>query len=401
MTTDSDFFPPLAVADDNCAPVVARIEHIDEQTPLGFSALDVLTRLAGARSSPLVWIPPQENQEYLLTYGPEQGPSTLAFELRALDGPILYRYRAPLLLAPEDTTCDGDGGALQIPVSVTLQSTAQGLAESFDAVLEANVPYRAHLSQSFEPGSLRGSLGLAHVSSLDPERSFWLGPVTLNAELWEGGSAGSLSVYVGASHAKESKALRAPPLAATQPGSLAAWPSAAACEGAAASLPSDARVLGFSVQDVLAELREGGPRQLTWSNGSTMSMRLELDADEAELCQEVGEALSFAVTLRAQSDDGGLDVRLPVRVDALDAGGRIGEINIESAEPDAPYPIAAGATGAGTSVDMEGYRAVLVGLEWTHARDRDTGTLSLRGVDAQAPDRDGAYPSTAITSGRW
>jgi hypothetical protein len=401
MTTDSDFYPALAAADDNCAPVVIRIERIDEPTPLGFSARDVLTRLAGARSSPLVWIAPQENQEYLLTYGPEQGPSTLAFELRAQDGPILYRYRAPLLLAPDDTTCEGDGGALQIPVSVTLQSTAQGLAESFDAVLEANVPYRGHLSKSFDPGSLRGSLGLAHVSSLDPERSFWLGPVTLDADVWEGGSAGSLSVYVGSSHVKESKELRAPPLAATQPGSLAAWPSAAACEGAATSLPSDARVLGFSVQDVIEQLREGGPRQLTWSNGSMMSMRLELDSEQAELCQEVGEALSFSVTLRARSDDGGLDVRLPVRVDALDAGGRIGDISIVSAEPDAPYPIAAGATGAGTSVDMEGYGAVLVGLEWTHARDRDTGILSLRGVDAEAPDRNGIYPSTAITSGRW
>jgi hypothetical protein len=92
---------------------------------------------------------------------------------------------------------------------------------------------------------------------------------------------------------------------------------------------------------------------------------------------------------------------LPVRVNAVDAGGSIGDISIESAEPDAPYPIAGGATGAGTNVDMEGYSAVLVGLEWTHARDRDTGMLSLRGVDAAAPDRNGVYPSTAITSGRW
>lgn len=400
MTADNgDYFPALAAADDNCAPAVTRIEHIDEPTPLGFSALDVLTRLAGSRSSALVWVAPPENQEYLLTYGPEQGPSTLTFELRAQDGPILYRYRTPLLLAPDDTACDG--GALQIPVSVTLESTAQGLAESFEAMLETNVPYRAHLSKSFEPGSLRGSLGVAHVSSLDPERSFWLGAVSLDADVWEGGSAGSLSVYVGSSHVKESKELRAPARPATQPGSLAAWPSAAACEGSAISLPVDARVLGFSARDVLEQLGEGGPRQLTWSNGSTMSMRLELESDAAELCQEVGEALSFGVTLRARSADGGLDVQVPVRVDALDVGGAIGDIKIESAEPDAPFPIAGGATGAGTSIDMEGYDAVLVGLEWTHARDRDTGLLSLRGVDAETPDRNGIYPSTAITNGRW
>jgi hypothetical protein len=387
----------LPTSDDDCIEAVTPIEHSDDQTPLGFSAVDVLSHVAGPRSEPLFWLEPPSNQEYLLSYGPEHGRSTIGLDLRLNDGPILHRHRTPSLGAPDETTCDP--GALEIPVVVTVESAAQGLAESFDAVLRASTPYRGHLSKALEPAVLRGSLGLAHVTSLDPERSFWLGAVTLEADVWEGGSAGSLSIYVGASHARPSKELRAPPSEAEQPGQLAAWPSAQSCEGTALALPTNARVLGFSVDDVLEQLRADGSRQLTWSDGRVTPVRLELDAAESELCQEIGEHLSFGLTLRARSEDGSLDVRLPVQVDALDAGGTIGDIAIESAEPDAPYPVARAVEGA--RVDTEGYRSVLVDLEWSHAGDRDSGSLSLRGVDAAQPDANGTYPSTPITSGRW
>jgi hypothetical protein len=395
---DADVFPVLPTSDDNCGPVVTPIEHGDETTTLGFSAIDALSRLAGPRSSPLYWRPPPENQEYLLTYGSEQGLSTLALDVRQGDGPILHRFRAPLLGAPDDTTCDS--GALHIPVIIALESASQGLAESFDAVLEVREPYRGHLSKSLEPGALRGSLGLAHVVSLDPERSFWLGPIQFEADIWQDGSVGSLSVHVGASHAQESKELRPPPPDPEQPGPLAAWPSLSSCESAAVALPTSAKVLGFSVDDVLEQLRAGAPRTLTWSDGSMTAVRLELGAEKPELCQEVEERLRFRALLRARSDDGSLDLRLPVQVDALDVGGSIGDISVENVDPEVPYPLERSA-GAGASFDAQGYRAVLVGLEWSIAGGRDTGWLSLRGVDATQPNASGSYPSTELTSVRW
>jgi hypothetical protein len=94
-------------------------------------------------------------------------------------------------------------------------------------------------------------------------------------------------------------------------------------------------------------------------------------------------------------------VRLPVRVEALDAGGSIGAISIESAQPEVPYAVSEEANGAGAGFAADDYRAVLVSLEWTHAGARDTGTLSLRGVDAALPDPSGSYPSSPISSGRW
>ena len=368
---DDGTFPMLPASDDDCAPAVTRIEHADEPTPLGFSAVDVLGRLAGPRSSPLYWRPAPENQEYLLDVR-TQGR---ALDARARSAPrrkapSCHRYRTPLLGAPDDTTCDA--GSLQIPVVVTLESANQGLAESFDALLEAREPYRGHLSKSLEPGALRGSLGLAHVVSLDPERAFWLGSVELDADVWQGGSVGSLSVHLGARHAKESKALRAPPSEPEQPGPLAAWPSSSSCDGAAVALPTSAKVLGFSVDDVLDWLRDGGPPELTWSDGSATAVQLELSAEEQELCQEVGERLRFSVMLRARSQDGSLDVRLPLRVDALGAGGTLGDISVESADPEAPHVIERSASAI---VEAEGYRAVLVSLELVHRRRSRHGVV--------------------------
>ena len=224
----------------------------------------------------------------------------------------------------------------------------------------------------------------------------------IEADVWEDGSQGSISVQLAADHAKESKELRMPPEPPTQPRSLAVWPSLQPCDDEEArSLPAAAKELGFSVNDVLEELRQGGQRQLTWSDGSTTLVRLELGADELELCQEVGTSLRFAVMLRAQSDDGSFDVRLPVRVDALDAGGTIGEIRIESAQPEVPYPVSEQANGAGSGFAADDYRALLVSIDWTHQGAHDTGSLSLRGVDAALPDESGSYPSSALTSGRW
>src|SRR5262245_45917243 len=82
------YFP--AGDDDGCVPVVTPIASVDEPTPLGFSAIEALQRLAGPRSSPLVWLEPAPNDEYLLTLGPERGSSTLDFDLRVQDGPIVH-----------------------------------------------------------------------------------------------------------------------------------------------------------------------------------------------------------------------------------------------------------------------------------------------------------------------
>ena len=389
---------PSAAVNSSCAPGLDRVEHVDEPTPLGFSAVDVLTRLSGANSVSVDWIEPPASDEYILSYGPEQGRSSLTLDVRLSDGPILHRYSVPTAFAPEDTQCDA--GQLEIPVEVALLSAGAALDERFQAVLIASVPYRGRITKTIEPRKLAGGLNFGQLTSLDPERHFELGPLDLDTTLWEGGSMGSLSAHIDARYAMPSKALRPPPLEPAQPGPLAEWPSARACEGAAHSLPSDAAVLGFSAADVLTQLTRSEPRQLAWSDGTTKPVRFELTNAPTEICQTIDETLGFDATLRAQSEDRDLDVELPVHIDAAGAGGRIGEIQVTSLDPDSPRPLAEGRRRR-SDTDLYGYRSVLIGVEWTHNGEGDFGSLSLRGVDSSAPDGEGNYPSTALGSGRW
>lgn len=372
------FFLQAPLADDMCEPVAEQVEHIDQPTPLGFSAIDVLNRLAGQHAAPLVWIEPGSNPEYGLAYGPERGTSSVMMQVRAADGVILYRYRTPALGAPEGTECDP--GALEIPVEVTLKSSAGALDETFSAALSAQVPYRGRISKTFEPGALEGGLSFSKLDSFDRERSFWLARLSLDVLLWEGGSSGSLSGQLGAAYVKESKQVRPPPLPATDPGELALWPSAEACEGPFLYLPSNAKVMGFSALDVLNALDGDRPRELTWSDGSVTELSLTYFDVDDHVCQAIEDGLSLDAEVHARTRDGRIDTRLPVRVTALEEAGGIGEISISHGGPDEPE---------------------LVDIEMTQRGAGDSGSISVRGVERPTPAGNGNAPSALITTGHW
>jgi hypothetical protein len=352
---NSVVFPSMPVSEDGCLPAVDRIPSVDEPTPLGFTAIDVLTRLAGPRSSALDWLEPAPSAEYLLEYGPERGRSTLDLDVRVAEGPILYRYRVPALGASEETECGG--GALEIPVEVTLRSGEQALDERFETTLEASVPYRGRLRKTLLTRSLDGGLTFDRVTSLDPDRSFVLETVTFDAVLWPGGSMGSLGTHVDARRARpptKEEMFGPPPNPARQPRDVATWPSAHACPGGGRALPIDAPVLGFSAADVLERLARGGPRQLTRGDGTTTAVNVELaQVVDPELCQDVTDRLSFGVTLRAKSEDGSVDDVLLVQVEALDDGGDIGEISLASDAPSAFPEVEMPAAQLGAGADDE------------------------------------------------
>ena len=195
--------------------------------------------------------------------------------------------------------------------------------------------------------------------------------------------------------------LEAQPAPAAQPPAIATWPSARACDGGARYLPSDARVLGFSVLDVLERLAAPTARSLTWSDGSVVPIALELEAPEPFSCQEIDQALRFGAMLRARSEDESLDVRLPVQIEVQNGGsGEIGAIAVASSEPETPQPVSASAPRR-PRLHLSGYRSLLIALDWTRRGDSDSGSLALRGVDSASPDVDGNYPSSTLTNGRW
>jgi hypothetical protein len=385
---DSSFLTILPGAPDPCVPGAMLVRSPEEPTALGFSAVDVLARLAGPRQSPVDWLDPEPNEEYVLDYGPEHGSGDLELDVQARSGPIVLRQPSPRLDAPEDTVCAA--GSLQIPVEVTLRSSGLSLDEHFETTLEASVPYQGRITHLLTERTLSGVLWFSQVLSLHPGRAYWLGPLGFETLLWEDGGMGTLNVQLGGNP---------PPL--TEPPTLAAWPAAGGCRSGASYLPSDAKVLGFSARDALAQLGARASRSLTWSDGSVVPVVLELDALEPELCQELGETLRFGAMLRARSEHHSLDVRLPVWIEAARGhGGELGAINVESSEPDTPQPLLEPAPRR-PSASLGGYRTLLVSLAWTRTGESDSGSLALRGVDSSQPDAEGRFASSTLSDGRW
>jgi hypothetical protein len=418
--------PIWPVSSEPCTPVFERIEHLDEPSALGFSAVELLARVAGDSVSPLVWLPPEPGSAYLLAYGPESGRSSLRLRVVAAPGEVYYRHELLSEYAPEGTECAD--GVLQVPVSVSIQSNAQALDETFPAWLEASAVYRAQFSHSFAPGSASGGFVFSDLTSLDPDRTFSAAALSLQVVLWEGGSQGSLSTEIRSRYTPQASlaAREAWPIPSEDSVNLALWPSAEVCDVPASSrLPSDAKVLGFSVSDVIEALATEGTRELTWSTGNSTSLQLDFVSPARELCQVVGDSLVFDTTVRVRTADGRLSAEVPVQINASNEGGTIGEVTVQSAENAPRVPAIAslanfrtvsspsvskksGSSKAGrgsqgaTEAKAQAQADVRVDLDASFRAGLSAGTLTLSGADPATAvgDLDSA-PVRELASGRW
>ena len=180
------------------------------------------------------------------------------------------------------------------------------------------------------------------------------------------------------------------PLPVGEPTYLAQWPSAEPC-GAASMirLPSDAKVLGFSVSDVLSALATSRSRELTWSTGDVTALELDFLPPASELCQAVDDALAFETSVRVHTADGKLRTQLPVLISAASEGGALGEISVQTPEQET------NAAGADDTTRVE--------LDASFRSGLSAGTLTLSGVDARraALSLSDAHEMRELASGRW
>lgn len=395
------YYLPAPPPEEPCVAVVEPVEHIDQPTPLGFAAVDVLRRLAGQHSARLLWLEPERNDEYALAYGPERGLSRITLDVRASEGQILHRYHVPAFGAPAETECEP--GELEIPVAVNLQSQQLALDESFSARLRARIPYRAELSKAFDPAALRGGLSFSEADSLDRERAVWIARLELQMTLWQGGSAGSLRARLGAAYVEASNPPRPSTLPVTdlsvaEPGELARWPSGEACAGPFRLLPVAAPVMGFSARDVLDALEGQGQRELTWSDGSLTELSLEYLGVEESVCQAIGDALELDLEVRARTSDGRVDTRFPVHVTATPEAGAIGAIGAIALRRGG---LDASLEAPSSNPELDGHGSVFVDIELEREGLADSGSISLREVDRSAFDRGARHPSEPIATGHW
>ncbi len=392
--------PVLPLPLPDCMPLVERLQHLDQPSPLGFSAVELLARIAGESQSPLIWLPPPQSAEYLVGYGPESGRSQLSVRITPLAGELLYRHEELSVTAPEGTVCAEP--VLELPVSVSLRSQTLALDETFETRLQARSAYRAELSHRFAPGAWRGGFSFTELLSLDPQRAVSTGPLSLAMAVWEGGSQGSLEAEI-VTQPRTSSGPSAEPwpgaLARSELASVALWPSAEPCtEPSQSSLPSDARPLGFSVNDVLGTLARESTRELVWSSGDRAQLELSFVAPAGELCQGVAEALSFQASVRLHTSDGRLSAEVPVQVDATDVNGTIGEITVRSLEAeDSEAPVSftgfiGGPSGASSQLRVD--------LDASFQRGLSAGNLVITGVRASTSSA-ATNATSELASARW
>ncbi len=350
-----------------------------------------MQRLGATRTSRLVWLDPPRSDEYVLDFGHARQLSELSVSLTLAPGEIALRRAIRSEEAEEDADVDADAkecdeDVLMIPVEVTLESGERALAESFRAVLEASSPHRGRLSARFEPVALAGGLTFTEPQSLDPQRSFQISAIELALLVWQGGSHGRVSIEIGAA-SRSDDGVAAPPEEARP--SVAVWPSAAPCAPGWAALPPDVTLSGASARDVLDSLEDQPAEALRWSDGAAAELRLSFEALPNELCQSTGDVLEFETVVRAQSSDGRVDSRVPVRVVA-DAN----EIQV------ARRVLEVGESGGAAAPPSGAAPTAHVDFEARYRRGGASGSLEVRsaGVENQ---RDGTAPGALIASGEW
>ncbi len=375
-----DLALPFITARGPCIPVVERIEHWDQPSPLGFSALEVLRHLGGDRTSALIWMPSVDREQYSMDYGPERGRSSLWLRVAAGAGDIQYREELLAPDAPEGSECAPP--VLALPVEISLRSDAFALDETFQTQIVASSVHRAELAHRVEPKGIAGGLIIDELGSRDPNRQYRVAALQVQMLLWENGSQGSVEAEIWGSYTKTApQALRdaaplAEPVGDREP--LAVWPSAERCSEPARALPNDARPLGFSASDVLEALSSSRAPALEWSDGSRAELALEFQALASELCQAFEEDLVFEAQLRARTRDGRLDASVPVQVRAYAEGGALGEVVVQTPPADNPT----------SSLEFDA----------TFHAGLSTGTLALNGSNTSARS---PAPRSRPWSGSW
>jgi hypothetical protein len=369
----------------NCTEDVIVLDGPDAATSLGFAASDVLAYAQGSVSAPLHWLPTEG-----VTYGPESGESSIAFEVSYAGGEVRFVDAKPKESSNdggEDLAYGGDAcpDRIEIDVSVTITTAGGALAETFTAPLRAVDARYATLAASFEPGELAGAFAAtptdgSTVDSIDIDAGFSAGGTY-------GGIHGTMSLdapegVVGVGFVQ-----------------YARWPSEKGCEDPGGIVvPTEGSFFDFSASDVL-ELANGSvPGALHWKDGSESTIALALSTTADIACARVGSdfepeaGLSFEGRLVATSADGRIDADLPVRVDALaDESGALVEVRLFidafMLNGVAPQDFES-EVGVSTQADLGGFDEVTVQLDATFVPGETAGVAhgSLTVLGLTIPD---------------
>jgi len=341
----------------SCVDTPTVLSSVDEVSPLGFAAADVLAFAAGEHESPLFWR--DQAAEGMVEVGPESGESTLSVSISHAGGEIRYIDSEP---------AEGEGGfeeglsdcpdRLEIDVMAQIGSGGGALAESIPVTLMATHDLLARFVAAIEPEDIAGTMS---VTSLDP--AFDVEAIDLDVGISSYGLSGSITGMITSSDGETAVAGFV---------EYATFPSESPlCSSNELALPLDADLIGFSGADALALINRAWIFQWTWQGGEPIELQLSAAHDGAEVCASVvpGQAkrLAFGATITLSTGDGVVSAAFPVLVSAeADEQGELMQVHVANEAPYVLAPVADFAEAFGEfGVDLSGYD--LAGIEFAGA----------------------------------
>jgi hypothetical protein len=393
---NSDKAPP-----PNPCPAAPSPVATDAPTPFGAAPPALLERLELGATTPFVWGPYEKERSSgdpgprTTTYdpGPSETRLTLGIALREGEDALQTVY-------PRDVGSRCPDDTLDVPVAMSLATEDGALDERFDARLVFTSANTARLEAELPAERLAGSLAFDSIAA--PAVGWRAAAFTVFAELWPGGSRGSVVprfAYDGPLMEASPPVLPArpePQLAEpellTRWGLLAMWPQALVCPGDVRGfhvpVDADARVIGWSARDIVAELDTRAVRPID-VDGSSASLRFTLELASGVRCMySEGRNLTFAVEGRVSVDAAPvgsplehLDARSTFLVSARVSadGAALEQISWVRQGVDGSQALAEFAASTGIAVAaMSDARAYLWSWIGSDRREGSSGALSSR-----------------------
>jgi hypothetical protein len=316
---------------DSCDRTITNLANLDTETPLGFSASDVLALARANAETTIEW-------HTGVPVGPESGTSSLVVQVEPRDSPARFVDRRPkssggraadgrgdIEIATVGTECEDQ---VELDVRVHLTTGGGALDEEFDAVLRARGPNVARMYVSRKAADLTGSLEV----QLPSQPKATLESVQFDAAFSELGPSGSLNVaFVVPASGNSSTA------SATQLPAVAHWPAGARCADGGFNASADQKLSGFSLQDGIDRFN-AAQLQLTAPGSAATALHVTF-APTGRACallepsiygggSEPIPSMSVDGQLTVKSDDGRIDGTWPVqlRAGAAANGGGLGEV---------------------------------------------------------------------------
>ncbi|HEX6240795.1 MAG TPA: hypothetical protein VFZ61_07875, partial [Polyangiales bacterium] len=257
---------------------------------------------------------------------------------------------------------------LEIDVSVSLQTDAGALDESFDATLRVRSDRKVTLFTHPKPDELGGSFALTDVRL----PGFSLVQLDLLLQFTPFGISGEFSGVLGMTLDGPGGGAGV----AASGGPFATWGLARCGYSSNVAIPFDAKAAEFSGNDVLALLNGVSQVGVSWSGAPSSTASVSFAKSSQGACAQLDSialapgktgtgALTFPGVLSVRSQDGRLDAAWPVEVNALpDESGALESVRLSFDNQRLPQTGTLQQRYGVVGVDASGYDSSGAMLTW-------------------------------------